>query len=42
MKIGKWILGLLAGIGSILAIILGAKSNKKVKSWLNNNIITKE
>ena len=37
MKIGKWILGLLAGIGSILAIILGAKSNKRVKE-LNKKI----
>tara|TARA_Y100000593_G_C4046372_1_gene207625 strand:+ start:167 stop:463 length:297 start_codon:yes stop_codon:yes gene_type:complete len=37
MKIGKWLLGLLAGIGSILAIILGSKSNKRVKE-LNKKI----
>tara|TARA_Y100001963_G_scaffold108986_1_gene150642 strand:+ start:311 stop:628 length:318 start_codon:yes stop_codon:yes gene_type:complete len=35
MKILKWILGLLAGIGGIVAIFAGGKSNKKVKEIKN-------
>jgi septal ring factor EnvC (AmiA/AmiB activator) len=31
MKILKWLLGLLAGIGGIIAIMSGGKSNKRVK-----------
>ena len=51
MKIGKWILGLLAGIGTLLAIILGMKNgqskrqfNKAVKDnkKKENDIIKKE
>ena len=35
MKILKWILGLLAGLGGIIAIFAGGKSNKKVKEIKN-------
>ena len=51
MKIGKWILGLLAGIGTLLAIILGMKNgqskrqfNKAVKDNIkkDKDIIKKE
>tara|TARA_Y100000310_G_scaffold101763_1_gene99880 strand:+ start:1973 stop:2287 length:315 start_codon:yes stop_codon:yes gene_type:complete len=31
MKFIKWILGLLAGIGGIIALFVGNKSNEKVK-----------
>ena len=33
MKIGKWILGLLAGIGTLLAIILGAKNGQSKRQF---------
>ena len=33
MKIGKWILGLLAGIGGLLAIILGAKNGQSKRQF---------
>tara|TARA_Y100000310_G_C20502898_1_gene724918 strand:+ start:41 stop:355 length:315 start_codon:yes stop_codon:yes gene_type:complete len=36
MKILKWILGLLAGIGGIIALFAGGKSNKKVKEIKSN------
>ena len=31
MKISKWLIGLITGIGGILAIILGINKNKKIK-----------
>ena len=33
MKIGKWILGLLAGIGGLLAIILGFKNGQSKRQF---------
>ena len=33
MKIGKWILGLLAGIGGLLAIILGMKNGQSKRQF---------
>ena len=33
MKIGKWILGLLAGIGTLLAIILGMKNGQSKRQF---------
>ena len=36
MKFLKWILGLLAGIGGIVALFAGGKSNKKVKQIKKN------
>ena len=33
MKIGKWILGVLAGIGGLLAIILGMKNGQSKRQF---------
>ena len=38
MKVVKWLLGLLAGIGGILAIVLGSSKSKKKVRELNKKI----